>query len=459
LSWRTAPRIEGIDTKEYTANREKALSEAWLSSHKSAVKCVKSPPPAAPLGSAATSAAGTAARVSLPEAAEDRPGRDGRSTWFINSSKTRLAPLPSSPSSGALPCPSWVAPRVWEALPEAERRRVHERGYQQDCGSTFNIKKMRRVWWSKPVIVRRRLQSIAYRRGGDHNAWQYSMVVRGGKLDLHVSIPMDTPDGGKKEGSSIKVFSRPSRKHLQDTMLGVSWAEVQQTYSLWWVALTYPADFPHDGRECKADFDRFFRNLERLTGAACPAIWKREFQKRGAPHYHLVLAMPKGISVADARGLIKWIWCTQVGTPSAVERQAATQCEPVRNVQRLSTYCANYLAKDDQNEVPKTWSRVVRQKTIVRGKARWSEWSDGMTYDDPFINPGRFWGVRRPELLPSCVEAFVITAGQFEEGEKMIREVWAVKGLPSYPTLTRISLLDFDPGGIETIKQKILAER
>ncbi len=52
------------------------------------------------------------------------------------------------------------------------------------------------------------------------------------------------------------------------------------------VALTYPADFPYDGKIVKRDLDVMRKRVARRGMAA---LWVLEFQGRGAPHMHVLV--------------------------------------------------------------------------------------------------------------------------------------------------------------------------
>src|SRR6185503_11803793 len=54
------------------------------------------------------------------------------------------------------------------------------------------------------------------------------------------------------------------------------------------VTLTYPKQFPSDPGSYRSHLASFFKRLKRAF-PTFSAIWKLEFQKRGAPHYHVLI--------------------------------------------------------------------------------------------------------------------------------------------------------------------------
>lgn len=278
---------------------------------------------------------------------------------------------------------------------------------------------------------------------------RYSMTVRTGKVTLRAEMPGNGVGGGGGKRRAIAALTVDSRKRMQDQLLGVDWDDLESRgYALFFVALTYPKFFPHDGTECKKDFDAFYKRVERKFGL-CPSIWKREFQRRGAPHYHIVLAVPGRPDEKTMQEAVRAAWTPIGGQETEDEEQAATQCELVQDKKRITSYISMYMGKDKQNEVPQCWYRIDESrwetKVSASGKEyRVCEWVKFEKFEEPFINPGRFWGIRRASLFKSTVINEVISAVQYHEGELAIRAAWAKSGLPDYPSGLSISYVEFD---------------
>lgn len=63
------------------------------------------------------------------------------------------------------------------------------------------------------------------------------------------------------------------------------------------VTLTYPGDWEvvaPDGEAVKVHLRAFFKRFARAWGRDLVGVWKMEFQRRGAPHFHLLMAPPSG---------------------------------------------------------------------------------------------------------------------------------------------------------------------
>ncbi len=126
------------------------------------------------------------------------------------------------------------------------------------------------------------------------------------------------PDGGEKR--VISAWSIKSRARMVSTLHALDWSALTAEGRLALVTLTYPGDWlavaPH------ADAAR--RHLLMLRKRFCRAwgrdtfraVWKREFQDRGAPHWHLLMAPPEGTD-SLGRDFRTWLaeeWAAIVGS-------------------------------------------------------------------------------------------------------------------------------------------------
>lgn len=121
-------------------------------------------------------------------------------------------------------------------------------------------------------------------------------------LDLvraQVAVDQAQPNEPAKR-EAIEGWSAKSRRNLLRTVAGLNmaghWAMLTLTLPGWWLELcATPADL-------KAARKAFRRRWEREYGT-WSALWKLEFQHRGAPHFHVGVGLPEGVS---ARELTEW---------------------------------------------------------------------------------------------------------------------------------------------------------
>lgn len=115
------------------------------------------------------------------------------------------------------------------------------------------------------------------------------------KLSLHGTGRQPT----KTERGTINGFSRRSRSRLLQTL-----AKVKRHALPLFVTLTYHDDYPGNFEIYKYHLHHFFIKFFRSFPKA-GAIWKLEYQKRGAPHYHLLVW---GVSLDDLQSWVPGAW-------------------------------------------------------------------------------------------------------------------------------------------------------
>lgn len=124
------------------------------------------------------------------------------------------------------------------------------------------------------------------------------------------------------------------------------------------VTLTYPNEWPGDWAVWKDDLRRMLQKIERAC-PECSIIWRLELQKRGAPHYHLLIL---GTTWLDEAWLTR-AWGEIAHTQDQYHGRYATRVERPANYTQTASYVAKYCAKADGGERPAECGRVwgVRQ--------------------------------------------------------------------------------------------------
>lgn len=140
--------------------------------------------------------------------------------------------------------------------------------------------------------------------------------------------------------------------------------------------LTYPFNFPADGRTCKDHLDTLVKSIRRyVSGDPASAekfsiFWFLEFQARGAPHFHFFASHH-----IDKDWLARR-WYEIVGSDDIRHLHAGTRIEAIRSGRYgTCSYASKYAAKSEQKKVPAN-----------------------------FLNVGRFWGVYG---LRTCLAATI----------------------------------------------------
>lgn len=236
-------------------------------------------------------------------------------------------------------------------------------------------------------------------------------------------------DGTRGE---IRGWSRKSRSRMIARLATLDYepllGRVEQPAM---VTLTYPGEWEQvapDGETVKKHLQTFFKRYARAWGEDWLGIWKLEFQRRGAPHFHLFQAIPQGKAgewrttsgtrgrrmIGEGLTFSAWlsvVWADIVGAVGeeyARHLSAGTGVDyaegaKARDPRKLAQYFSKhgaYAAKEYQHEVPTLWQEA--------GKS-----------------VGRFWGYRG---LSPLVTAVTITR------EESIRMARGLRGLGARST-------------------------
>lgn len=149
----------------------------------------------------------------------------------------------------------------------------------------------------------------------------------------------------------VSVFSWRSRKRLAFV---ASNTDIVFTSML---TLTYPRQFPNNGDDVKRNL-KAFREALRRGFPDVSMLWFLEFQRRGAPHIHIML---RGIRVW--RNMQLWVsrtWYRICGTGDPRHLAAGTRLERVRNPNGARNYAVKYAYKMRQKVVPPNYRNVGR---------------------------------------------------------------------------------------------------
>lgn len=264
---------------------------------------------------------------------------------------------------------------------------------------------------------------------------------------------------------AITGWSAKSRRNLLRSLAG---RRIVGRYGL--VTLTLPGDwrrYAPDPATFKAAFKALQRRWDREFGTWVGGVLvsggfrgcaKLEFQRRGAPHLHVVCDMPAGVSAREMRAWVREAWHSLVVHQGA--RCDRATCSEVAHVfhgtdvnmtwaDRIwsaGKSCAAYFAKHGvwstkahQNELPFTLGGIP-EPTF---DGRYYTYSFGGPAD-PWARPGRWWWfIRLPESEPRVDD---LTPAEAECVSLVVRKVFTrrttryVERSGARPALVRRSL-------------------
>jgi hypothetical protein len=173
----------------------------------------------------------------------------------------------------------------------------------------------------------------------------------------------------KEDGQEIKEFSHKSRQALARTI------HATRSTFLSMMTLTCPAKFSNNGADFKDAQNRFFTWLRYHH--PCEYLWFFEFQKRGAPHTHVLLSIPHQGRAAHEKFAVAWVNALKID-PNQVEydpdkkydyflrerckhfHYRSKQWENIRDKDGAKKYALQYAMKTYQKRVPKAFRKVGR---------------------------------------------------------------------------------------------------
>jgi len=168
----------------------------------------------------------------------------------------------------------------------------------------------------------------------------------------------------------------------------------------YFATLTYPREYSLDWQVWKKHLNHFLVLLRQLAarhGWDFRYLWKLEFQRRGAPHFHLMLF---GIPREFYFELLAWVslhWYQVVGSGDDRHLRAGTNVRRMTTAAHVAAYVGKYLSKSGDN-IP------------------------GYT--------GRFWGTSRSWDMPAVV--LYLTDRQVVKLRRLLRRYLQKKGALRY---------------------------
>lgn len=246
----------------------------------------------------------------------------------------------------------------------------------------------------------------------------------------------------KKRGgggrSNVTDYSMKSRKRFYEKLLTINWGEIPEE-NICFATLTYPGQYPKDGQELKRQLDVLSKRLMRFGSdyKGLSFVWKLEFQRRGAPHYHFIVVTGKPLFLPDFRKWLsdawsdivrKWMEEKQIdpeiiATEYENHKKAGVEADPIKKSKEgMISYLALYIggktkkkAKEYQHHLPEEYSNV-----------------------------GRWWGIYGKQLKKNNTKIRQISEEEFLFLISIVKEYWKENNLPDYAKReNRIALYSF----------------
>lgn len=179
----------------------------------------------------------------------------------------------------------------------------------------------------------------------------------------------------------VVSWSDKSRSRMVERLATLDYSpfDIEGT-TLAFLTLTYPGDWlavASTASDSKKHLRALQKRFERSFGRPFFAVWKMEFQHRGAPHFHLLAPIPIGVQFHEWLSIA---WTEIVNHPNPEEKAkhllAGTGTDYAKginadNPQRISFYFSKHSSA---NKGPKEYQNIPPTEWIEAGSV------------------GRFWG-------------------------------------------------------------------
>lgn len=234
---------------------------------------------------------------------------------------------------------------------------------------------------------------------------QARVAVGGNLLQLHggrVKADTGAIPGGIR--GLISGFSRGSRRRLIHLLQSIDQTKLLVPLPLF-LTLTYGATWPSDARAWKRHLDTFAKRLARKFPGVV-AVWRLEFQARGAPHYHLIVFNVRFVSyrwLARAWNDIVYPLNDDVGDMFSdmeyeaywlekdAHLKAGTEVRSVKSWRGVMSYAAKYVSKPQE--------ALAGDVTIPENVGRWwgvlGRGNLPITWRQEYMSFAQFYHVRR----------------------------------------------------------------
>lgn len=187
------------------------------------------------------------------------------------------------------------------------------------------------------------------------------------------------------------------------------------------LTLTYPAEFP-DCNTARRHRRAFEKRLRRRYGDCVALVWRLELQKRGAPHFHILVWGVPFLPIADIRAM----WAAVIGYEGPERLQI--QIERMRSWRGVMAYASKYIAKVTRSAPGAGGAPVgARGGTGEEPAAGAGGQLDSISYlAAGGDTSGRVWGIVNGDRLPwGRLEFFQATGGEwFHRVKRAGRRVW-----------------------------------
>lgn len=184
-------------------------------------------------------------------------------------------------------------------------------------------------------------------------------------VEIEVPLPRQPPkQGPDMKRQKVTDWSLSSRARLKRNLGMLDREELGKALV---VTLTYPAEFPAPDDHAVYKYHlKLIATYMRRRWPHCSGIWKLEFQKRGAAHYHLMIFGLWSLPIEEVRDWFRVTWYEIAHNGDENQGNAGTQVDRIKSALGAMSYFAKYMSKGDQtrpgNFTGRYWGKINAKK-------------------------------------------------------------------------------------------------
>lgn len=200
----------------------------------------------------------------------------------------------------------------------------------------------------------------------------------------------------------VSEFSKRSRVRMLAT-LAMGRDEMKSL-----ITLTYGVNYPIDGRVAKGNLNSLLSRFRYKFGKR-PYFWFMEFQRRGAPHYHILTDV---LPFPERR---KWLGLRWANVIHRNENWTYSRLDD------RQTYLTHTSVRSFHSH-EKAWEEIRARDGAIRYLSKYAYKPKQKEVPERYRNCGRFWGCSRG----FCKDA---PDASFETDELELRQMLKAKGI------------------------------
>lgn len=228
--------------------------------------------------------------------------------------------------------------------------------------------------------------------------------MHGATVKLSIEQKNERQGGGLR--GRIHEFSRQSRSRLLRLLGSINRTEYDAEQVLF-ITLTYHRSWPENPDEQYAQLRAWHKRLERTYGDL-PMIWRKEWQDRGAPHWHLIVFTPAEIAPQEGHD---WHFLTAAseawvdlvardGDNRGWMLRRAVDARVTASWKGAMSYAAKHM-------------RYISKKEAVQPRSE----------DGELLPTGRLWGTLKRQRLPITHETHRVSFSEYLQLRRWFRRI------------------------------------